>query len=175
MTACLHDERSQRSGTNISPKSKSALKTLNQLAFEAKRARYPNIEPELLPPSCYKDKKANDLTKSIIAWIRLNEGQAERISTTGRPIDNTKAVTDCLGHRRLIGSVTWIPGTVTRGSADIAATIRGRSVKIEVKIDRDRQSLVQINYQKSVEAAGGIYYIARAFQSFYEWYCQTFK
>jgi hypothetical protein len=166
----IHDERSRESGTI----GKTGLKTLNGLAFKAKQAKYPNIEPNLIPYPSYKDRKANDLTKSIIAWIRLNGGQAERISTTGRPIDNTKTVTDCLGRRRLIGSVTWIPGTVTRGSADVAATIRGRSVKVEIKIGRDHQSIDQVNYQQAVEAAGGLYFVARDFESFYKWYESTF-
>lgn len=63
---------------------------------------------------------------------------------------------------------------MTVGTADISATIRGRSVKIEVKIGRDRQSEAQKRYQASIEAAGGIYYIARNIDDFMQWYNQTF-
>ena len=56
------------------------------------------------------------------------------------------------------------------GTADISATIGGRSVKIEVKVGRDRQSEAQRIYQQQVEAAGGIYYIATDFESFVKWY-----
>jgi hypothetical protein len=63
---------------------------------------------------------------------------------------------------------------MTVGTADISATIRGRSVKIEVKIGRDRQSDAQKRYQASIEAAGGIYYIARNIDDFMQWYNQTF-
>lgn len=67
------------------------------------------------------------------------------------------------------GKMIYIPGTSRNGTADISATIQGRSVKIEVKIGKDRQSDVQLSYQKEVERAGGIYYIAKDFQSFYDW------
>ena len=46
----------------------------------------------------------------------------------------------------------------------------GRSVKIEVKIGKDKQSDAQKAYQADVEKAMGIYYIAKDFDTFYEWY-----
>ena len=64
---------------------------------------------------------------------------------------------------------------MTRGTADIHAIIKGRAVKIEVKIKADSQSIWQKAYQKDVEKAGGIYYIAKDFDSFYVWYNKTFK
>lgn len=153
----------------------TAIKELNQLAFDAMRFKHPLIRPELLPPAKFSDKTANGLTKCVLQFIRLHGYQAERINTTGRPIDHREIVDDCLGFRRTIGSVTWIPGTGTKGSADISATIAGRSVKIEVKIGRDRQSEHQKAYQQSIEASGGIYLIVRNFQEFYDWYKLTFE
>jgi hypothetical protein len=64
---------------------------------------------------------------------------------------------------------TWTKGTGTPGSADISATIYGRSVKIEVKIGKDRQSEAQKNYQAMIERSGGTYIIAKDFDSFLEW------
>jgi hypothetical protein len=64
----------------------------------------------------------------------------------------------------------WTKGTGTPGSADISATIRGRSVKIEVKYGKDRQSEAQKVYQKMIEDAGGVYYISRTFDDFIEFY-----
>jgi hypothetical protein len=153
---------------------RNALRILNDLAFQDYVHKHPTIPPELIPRPTYKDSKANNLTQAVIAWIKLNRGQAERISTTGRVIDRTKIVTDCLGHRRTIGSVAWVPGTSTRGSADISATIAGRSVKIEIKVGRDKQRPDQKTYQQTVEAAGGLYFIASSFQKFYDWYLKTF-
>jgi hypothetical protein len=72
---------------------------------------------------------------------------------------------------KVIG-VTWTKGTSTAGSADISATIKGRSVKIEVKIGKDRQSEAQKRYQENIEKAGGTYIIAKDFDSFVEWYNQ---
>jgi hypothetical protein len=63
----------------------------------------------------------------------------------------------------------WTPGQGTKGTADISATIRGRSVKIEVK-QKDKQSEHQKNYQKQIESAGGIYKIFRDFDTFSDWY-----
>ncbi|KAF2380358.1 hypothetical protein BSN82_16780, partial [Acinetobacter baylyi] len=55
----------------------------------------------------------------------------------------------------------WTKGTGTPGSADISATIKGRSVKIEVKYGKDRQSQAQKDYQKAIEKAGGTYIIVK--------------
>ena len=77
--------------------------------------------------------------------------------------------------QRVIGSIEWIKGTGTNGSADISATIAGKSVKIEVKILKDRQSEAQKQYQADIEKAGGIYYIAKDFTSFVEWYNLKFR
>ncbi len=148
----------------------AAVKELEALAMEAAREKHPSIPEHILAPRRYRDDKANNLTKCIIDWIRLNGYQAERISVTGRYVDNTKIVTDVIGRQRRIGSRKWIPGTMQKGSADISATINGRSVKIEVKIGRDRQSDAQKNYQQQVEGAGGIYIIARNFEEFLTWY-----
>jgi hypothetical protein len=66
--------------------------------------------------------------------------------------------------------MSWVKSTSTRGSADISATINGRSVKIEVKVGADRQSQAQKVYQEQVEKAGGLYFIAKDFESVVEWY-----
>jgi hypothetical protein len=123
------------------------------------------------------------LTRCIIDWITFKGGQAERINTMGRRIDNTKTVKDVLGFTRVVGSVSWQKGTGTKGSADISATIPmvvnnmkvGVSVKIEVKYGKDRQSEDQKKYEHSINEAGGIYVIARNIDEFIEWYDETFK
>lgn len=148
----------------------TALKMLADLALEAKKKQYPDF-PYPVPPK-YNDKTANGLTKCIIDFLKLQGHQAERISNVGRMIDRRQRVTDTAGFTKIIGSTEWIPGTGSNGTADISATINGRSVKIEVKIGKDRQSQAQREYQREVEAAGGIYVIAKDFEGFYEWYCE---
>lgn len=147
----------------------AALKILNELAFREMKRKYPSVPYPPPPPGC-KDKTANQLTRSIIKFLQLHEHQAERISVTGRAIDRRKVVSDVLGSRRMIGSLQWIHPTMTPGTADISATINGRSVKIEVKICHDKMSEAQKKYQADIERAGGVYYIAKDFQSFYEFY-----
>lgn len=143
------------------------------MAFDAKLKKYKD-QPYLVKPK-FTDKTANGLTKAIIKFLQLEGWQAERITTTGRLIDQRKTYTDVVGFRRTIGSTKWIPGTSTRGSADISATIAGKSVKIEVKIGRDKQSPAQKKYQADIERSGGIYFIAKDFESFYKWYNSTFE
>ena len=155
-------------------KKPDAVKRLEDALLAEKAKRYKLTEPELLIRPDLTDKTANGLTKCIILYVRLRGGQAERINTMGRPIDRRKVYQDAVGLTRSIGSIEWIKGTGTRGSADISATIKGQSVKIEVKIGTDRQSQAQKEYEKNIEAAGGIYYIARDFTSFVEWYHSKF-
>lgn len=147
-----------------------SIKQLESELMKLKRLKYPSIPAECLAPITHTDKTANGLTKAIIAFIQLNGGQSERINTMGRPIDRRKVYTDTVGLTRTIGSVEWIPGTGTKGSADISATIKGKSVKIEVKSGADRQSEAQRKYQQDIEQAGGLYFIAKDFTSFVEWY-----
>ncbi len=146
-----------------------AIRVLTELARNekiSKGVRYPAIKP-------YRDNKTNDLTRCVKDYIRLMGGQAERVSTTGRLIDNTKEVVDVVGRTRVIGSKQWRKSSGKKGSADIHATIWGRSVKIEIKCKGTRdnkQSDDQKSYQAEVEKAGGIYLIVRDFEQFYKWY-----
>lgn len=151
-----------------------AVKQLEALADQDQQRKHPNTPAKYLAPFKYRDDTANGLTRCIVDYIRLQGGQAERINTTGIPQDTRQQVTDILGRTRTIGSVTWRTGGGTRGSADISATIQGRSVKIEVKIGKDRQSDAQRQYQAAIEAAGGLYYIAKNFTEFVNWYAQQF-
>lgn len=122
----------------------------------------------------HRDDTANGLTRCITDYIKYKGGQAERVNTMGVPLDTRREVTDIMGHRRTIGSLQWRPSGSTVGSADISATIGGRSVKIEIKVGRDRQSEAQRQYQRQVEQAGGLYYIARNFTDFLYWYHEKF-
>ena len=141
------------------------LKDLIELKHKIECQKYPSMPPDYIPLTKFTDKTANGLTKCVIAWINLNGGQAERINTMGRMLDKTKIVADTFGNKRTIGSVEWQKGTGTKGSADISATIQGRSVKIEVKM-KDKQSIDQIKYQNDIENAGGQYWLVHNFDEF---------
>ena len=150
---------------------REAKKRLNQILTDEEWRKHPNQRRDLtMPIKHYEVTKANGLTQAVIAVIRCAGYQAERINTTGRQIDNRKEFIDVVGIRRTVGSITWIPGTGTKGSADISATIKGRSVKIEIKIGRDRQSQAQLDYQADIERAGGIYVIIKTLEDFFQWF-----
>lgn len=148
---------------------KDNLKPLKDLLMKENKTRYPNLPEYARAIPKFKETTANDLTKSIIKFLQLSGWQAERISVTGRYIDNSKIVTDCIGRQRKIGTGKWIKPAMTVGTADISSIIKGRSVKIEIKM-KDKQSIEQIEYQKQVERAGGIYIIVHNFDEFHEFY-----
>jgi hypothetical protein len=144
-------------------------KEYKALLHEMKLQRYaithPNYPQDYIPKTMYKDSTANGLTKAICDYINYNGYQAERINTMGTAREKKTTAGKVIG-------VTWTKGTSTAGSADISATIKGRTVKIEVKIGKDRQSDAQKRYQENIEKAGGTYIIAKDFDSFVEWYNQ---
>lgn len=150
-----------------------AVRLLEQMATDRAINEHPNFPAAYVPRKTFRDDTANGLTQCIIAYVNLTGGQAERISTTGRVVMEHA---QRLRGGRLVDVATpkYIPTSGVRGSADISATIGGRSVKIEIKVGRDRQRDEQREYQRRIEQAGGLYYIARDFPSFVEWHQLTF-
>ena len=143
---------------------------LTNLKLNELKQQNPAFPVAYLPQPKYTDKTANALTKCVIDFLNLSGHQAERISSMGRMIDKTKVVKDVLGRERKIGSMQYIKGTSTNGTADISSIINGKSVKIEIKIGADRQSQAQKQYQTATEKAGGIYLITTNFDEFMEQY-----
>jgi len=166
-----YDERASSCSNirrNKSSQFPSNLKELNTLNVNYLRSKYPTVPEHGVNPKRHTDKTAGSLTKAVKAAIELMGGQCERISHMGRSLDNRYSYTDVLDRTKTIGSVKYIPSTGTNGTADLSATIQGRSVKIEVKIGKDRMSEAQKIYCEKVEAAGGIYIIARSYSQFVE-------
>jgi hypothetical protein len=145
-------------------KMKKEYKTLmHELKVKRYAETHPNYPPDYIPKTMYKDSTANGLTRAICDYINYHGYQAERINTMGTAREKKTTAGKVIG-------VTWTKGTSTAGSADISATIKGRSVKIEVKIGKDRQSEAQKRYQENIEKAGGTYYIARNFDDFVDFF-----
>lgn len=151
---------------------KSNKQILIDLKIQSQKEKYPSFPEHAIPQPKYTDATANGLTTCIKDFLNLTGHQAERISSSGRVIRGK----DSFGIYGEVykGETKYIPSTSTNGTADISATIKGKSVKIEVKIGNDRQSEAQKKYQYDVERAGGIYYIATDFDSFMEWYKKNF-
>ena len=150
----------------MTKENKAKLKALELEIMMAKSSMNPNY----LPSTDWKDNSANSLTKSIIFYINATGNQAERIGNQGQYREGNKiqvGTGEIAYTKQLPGK--WTPGQGTKGTADISATINGKSVKIEVK-QKDKQSDVQKKYQESIEKAKGVYVIMRNFDDFVEWY-----
>lgn len=153
-----------------------ALQTLIDLRIEKDKVKGSNLLYSYVKPPKYDDSTANGLTTCIIDFLNMMDGcHAERISNEGRTIDTRKTITNVVGQVRQIGSIKRIKSSGQNGTADISATILGRSVKIEVKIGKDRQSEAQKEYQRQIISARGYYLIAKDFEGFYNWFITKFK
>lgn len=118
------------------------------------------------PPVMPKIKTANGLTKFICNFLMWNKWRATRVNVQGRLVDGLQ--------RQPSGTVLttkkWIPSTTRRGTADISATIAGRSVMIEIKVGNDKPSEYQLAEQRLERAAGGIYEFVSTPEQFFELY-----
>lgn len=83
-----------------------------------------------------------------LSWNRIFAWREARIPT---PIRRGRSV---IGFRKADPQTVGIP--------DIMACVRGRTVGIEVKTESGKQSADQIVWQKKLEAAGGLYLLARS-------------
>lgn len=148
----------------------NGLKRLRELAWKDSWERHPSLPDYVRVIHNYTDKTANGLTRCILDFLRFSGNQGERISNTGRVLDNSRVVADVLGTQRRIGSMTWIPGTGAAGTADLSAIIKGISVKIEIKIGRDVMSAAQERYRDQVIRAGGQYWLCHNMDEFHTFY-----
>jgi hypothetical protein len=119
-------------------------------------------EAKILHPSCpalakrsFRDDKSNSLTQCIVKYVTLKGGFASRINNGGNY--NTKL-------RR------FIPGTSRKGLADVMATYQGKSLHIEIKTGKDRQSEAQRKIEAEVILSGGYYVLASNFTDFKTWF-----
>lgn len=87
-------------------------------------------------------ESANRITANLIRAINMQPGcVAYRINNVG-VWDAAKGV-----HRR---------GNTQKGIFDIAATIKGQAVWLEVKAGRDKPSTDQLIFQQEIRGAGGV-------------------
>lgn len=148
----------------------SAIGRLKDMALADLQRRYPAVPLKALVVYNYRQDSANGLTRCIIDWLRFCGHQAERVNTMGVYRIKKNVAVDVIGRARTLDESKWVPGTATRGSADIHATVNGRSVKIEVKYGRDRLSEAQKEYGESVMRAGGLYWVVGSLDEFEKYY-----
>jgi hypothetical protein len=97
--------------------------------------------------------KANGLTKYITNFLFWKGHRATRVNVQGRIVKGK-----------------WIPSTTRKGTADISATIKGRSVMIEIKVGSDRPRPEQLQEQERERKSGGIYEFISTPEQFLELY-----
>lgn len=148
---------------------------MNTLHVKKMCELYPSFPKDYHVPYSKNDNSTNGLTKVIIDFINLTGGQAERISSSGRWIKDGEKQIDFYTGKVTNAGGKYIKSAGVKGTADISATIKGRSVKIEVKYGKDKMSADQEKYQKSIQSAGGVYMIAKTFDSWLEEYKTLFE
>jgi hypothetical protein len=115
-------------------------------------------------PHAYKDgfyldsklpkvDSSNGLTTYIINFLTWYGHRATRINVSGRLIEGKEKQPSGV----TLGVKKWIPSSTRKGTADISATIKGRSVMIEIKVGADKAREAQIDEQIRERKAGGIY------------------
>ena len=134
-------------------KKPAAVKQLEALAMEAVKERYPGLPYPA--PRLYRDDTANNLTKCICDFIRLLGGSAFRINSQGQYDPRLKK---------------WRPSGQRKGLPDIQATMNGQAIYVEVKIGRDKLSEHQKQIRDELTASGALYFVARNFTEFLEWF-----
>jgi hypothetical protein len=136
------------------------LQELTDLANKDKINKYPNVPKHaIVPIKKFKDTTANELTKSILTYIRLTGNYADRINNMGVYDQKLKK------YRK--------PGT-RKGICDIMASKRitlidriiAITVGIEIKIGKDQLSEHQLIVKKEIEQIGGVYIIAKDWDTF---------
>ena len=137
------------------------LLQLTEAIHQQKFKDHPHCETrkELFPTRPFTEKGANELTRSIEAFIRYTGNYADRINNTG--IYDAKLKKFRKSNTR-------------RGIADVMATKKiehqGRyfaiTVAIEIKYGNDKLSEYQLRIKDDIERAGGVYLVARTWEQF---------
>ena len=136
-----------------------AIKLLKEAVKARRQVQRPCIPEYAIVTPNYTDKTANGLTRCITDFLNSQDGcHAERISNEG------------IFRKDKNGTAFRATSSMQNGTADISATIHGRSVKIEVKIGNDKQSQDQKEYQNQIENAKGYYLIIKDFETFLTWF-----
>lgn len=128
-------------------------------------------------PACWRDghysnpvipkvATSNGLTQFCINFLMWSGHRATRVAASGRLINSPQKQASGIS----LMTKKWIKGSTRSGSADISATVFGRSVMIEIKVGNDRPSENQLREQAIERKAGGIYEFVHNVQEFFDLY-----
>jgi hypothetical protein len=132
------------------------------------KIKYPEAYKDgyYLEPKIPKVDTANGLTTFICNFLSWMNHRATRINVSGRLVDGVEKQPS--GAK--VGVKKWIPSSTRKGTADISATIKGRSVMIEIKVGRDKPRPDQLSEQIRERNAGGIYEFIGTPDEFFDLY-----
>lgn len=114
------------------------------------RSKYPSVPEYALPKTKKKKSPANQLNEDIRLYCKRIGAFHQRINTGGTYNQKLKK---------------FIYSGSTKGASDNLITYKGKSYHVEIKIGKDKLSPGQIKFKESVEAAGGVYMIAKDFET----------
>ena len=124
----------------------------------------------------YSDTTSNGLTRCILDFLNFSGHWAVRVNVQGQArVQRIPKFNILSGQVEQHEKVQWTKSMTKRGVPDIDAIIEGKPVKIEVKIKGDRIRDEQTEQGQRIEAAGGLYFVARNMPLFLDWYFNTFK
>lgn len=132
-------------------KKPDSIKQLEADYLAYKKSLYP-AQP-YLAKKLFRDDTANGLTKCLQAWAKVNQAHFQRMNVQGQYDAKLKR------YRR---------SGATKGVSDTLIVFRGKTLNIEIKIGKDKQSDAQKKIQSSIEASGGIYWIVKSYDRFLE-------
>ncbi|VBB43500.1 conserved hypothetical protein [uncultured Paludibacter sp.] len=102
-------------------------------------------------PFKFRDDKANELTKLILAYLSFKGYFGARINTTG-----------IYDQRREM----WRKSGGKKGMADVTAVINGKHISIEIKAGKDKPRPEQLKVAEQIQQAGGEYWFIHSFDEF---------
>lgn len=145
--------------------------TLRQLATAYSEMKYRDstVPAHCRPSHSFSEKSANDLTKAVLGWFEVKGIKAMRQSTEGRYLPGS-TVENVIGQK-ITQKGKWIPRSkqgIGQGDIRVLLPPHGRTMEIEIKYGKDRQSDAQKKYQEELEQAGGIYLIVKSWDGFIE-------
>ena len=118
-----------------------------------------------------KTDTSNGLTTMIKNWCLWNEASCMRVNSQGQ----ARVEKVHLAHGNIRTNVRWTKGQ-SKGAADLDIVIKHKShkfgipIKCEIKIGNDSQRPDQMQYEKQVTAAGGVYVIIKTPEQWFNFY-----
>lgn len=108
-----------------------------------------------------KSTPANELTSSVMKYMKSLRCAVARINTTG--IYDEK-----LGRYRFSGSTNGVEDVNCVMPVNISGLKVGVTVAVEIKVGKDKMRPEQLERKENVEKAGGHYIVAKTFDQFKE-------